>query len=146
MPQCICIFSVTPATKSVHIGVSDNEYTSVKESPWADMVPCLILKAPILLVSNLNRTCTTGIHGLYIYMSLTRTSTDIGNIGVYEVRVYMGKHCKTRIYKSFKELYTDIVSALLYLVIDQFYTNHSGLLHWYWRGHTIAWHIAAEYW
>ena len=90
-----CIFSVTPATGSVHIGLSDNEYTSVDESARAEMELCLILKAPITLDTNLNKTCTTGIHGRYIFISLIRGCTDLGNIGLYEVRVYMGKHCRT---------------------------------------------------
>ena len=105
-------FSVTPETESVHIGVSNHEYTDVDDLSRAEMAQCLVLKPVIPLDSDLNQACATGIHGRYIYISLIRGSNDLGKISLYEVRVYMGKLCRTHMYTSFQCSYTDLVFFL----------------------------------
>ena len=90
------MFSVSPATKSVHIGVSDNKYISVNESVRAEMAQCLILKAKVPLDSDIHRSCEKGIYGRYIYISLIHGSAEVKNIALYEVRVYMGKQWKPK--------------------------------------------------
>ena len=100
-------FSVTPATESVHIGVSDNKYNSVDESARAEMAQCLILKAMIPLDFDLNQVCAMWIHGRYIYISLIRGSIVLGNIGLCEVRVYMSSVTK-HIYTKHSKKHTQI--------------------------------------
>ena len=82
---------VSPATGSVHIGVSDIEYSAVNDTARSEMSHCVLLDPPVQINTVLDQGCPRGVYGRYMYVSLLREGSADGYIQLYEVRVNMGE-------------------------------------------------------
>ena len=89
---CSCIFYIIVAVvgDTIHVGLSDSEYTYANETMQNEITTCQMWKTPVSVDIDITVGCSsTEPYGQYLYISLIRESVDNGYIELYEVGVYM---------------------------------------------------------